>query len=59
MTGAVQLAVLATAGLLVCISFADFNLPHLHLVSSLRLNFAKIFGIQKLDSLGYHVALSS
>jgi len=40
----------------------QFNLPHLHLTPPLRggvtaFEFAKIFGIRKLDSLGYRVAL--
>jgi len=39
---------------------ANFNLPHLHLAPPLgwpRLIFVKIFGIRKLESLGYRVAL--
>ena len=39
---------------------ANFNLPHLYLMQPLRwlhLSFAEIFGIRKLESLGYHVAL--
>jgi len=39
---------------------ADFNLPHLHLMPLLEWphsNFTKIFGIEKLQSWGYHVAL--
>jgi len=36
------------------------NLPHLYLVPPLGVapwNFAEIFGIRKLESLGYHTAL--
>jgi len=33
---------------------ADFDPPHLH---SARSNFAEIFGIRKLESLGYRVVL--
>jgi len=41
---------------------ADFDPPHMHLVPrrvtpSLRSNFAEIFGIRKLESLGYRVVL--
>jgi len=39
---------------------ADVNLPHLHLTSPLgltRLNFAEIFGVSKLASLGYPLVL--
>ena len=43
---------------------AHFNLPHLYLVPSLEVgswkwlcwNFADIFGVRKLESLGYHAA---
>ena len=37
----------------------NFNLPHLHLVPPLgvTLSFAKIFGIRKLETLGYRMAL--
>jgi len=34
---------------------ADFDPPHLHLAP--RSNFAEIFGIRKLESLGYRVVL--
>ena len=40
---------------------ADFDPPHLHLVSPYglpRSNFAEIFGVRKLESLGYRVVLS-
>ena len=40
---------------------ANFNLPHLHLAPPLgvtRLSFAEIFGVRKLESLGYRVALT-
>jgi len=36
-----------------------FKLPHLHLTSPLggpHLNFAEIFGVNKLESLSYRVA---
>jgi len=39
---------------------ANVNLPHLHLAPPLgvtQVSCAKIFGITKLASLGYHVAL--
>jgi len=39
---------------------ANFNISHLHLAPPLRvtrLSFAEIFGIRKLESLGYRVAL--
>jgi len=40
--------------------FANYNQPHLHLAIPLgvtRLSFVEIFGVRKLDSLGYRVAL--
>jgi len=40
--------------------FTHFNLPHLYLAPSSGVtssNFAKIFGIRKLETLGYRVAL--
>jgi len=39
---------------------ANFNLPHLHLALPLGVthsSFAEVFGIRKLESLGYRVAL--
>jgi len=39
---------------------ADFNPPHLHLVplqGGPRSNFVEIFGVRKLESLGYRVVL--
>jgi len=42
------------------VKVTDFNLPHLHLAPPLGWlcwNFAEIFGIRKLESLGYRVVL--
>jgi len=39
----------------------NFNLPHVYLAPPLKVTpfefYAKIFGIRKLETLGYHVAL--